>query len=484
MKNAKDCIRPRSTRLLASLGLCLSFLEMGCTGFGGLHSVGTWPPFAHIWARGPGSPSPENDSYAQVMRPTLGLDADVADANKQVEGQASAKGTKTKRGTATSADRSVSGRSDSTLPEQEYGGRGVQVSLGRPQPLPADLVAAGPHGTRSASGGSSGWRPAGSGTNPGRELSAPATVTADAAAERIPDVAEEAPPRDSPPPPAPALAASDGVPSHLALAGPGGETELADPEPAAEEGPASSRADAKLILTKAVAKLAALESYQVKMKRRERVSGVVQPEEDILLSVKRKPKAVRLEWTEGSSKGREVIFSPTLDAKMIYVHQPQTAVVVPSVKIAVDSPLVMKNSRHSIAEAGFETILANLQKSQQDAAIAKPGSASLDYKGLEKTAGADRLCHHFIRRTASGEIWNIYLDQRSMLPRLVVAENAQGDLLERYVYSEIRENPTDLAAAAAFDPTTRWGEGKGLFSRLAKAATGATVPSNDASTKR
>jgi hypothetical protein len=71
-----------------------------------------------------------------------------------------------------------------------------------------------------------------------------------------------------------------------------------------------------------------------------------------------------------------------------------------------------------------------------------------------------------------------------MLPRLVVAENAQGDLLERYVYSEIRENPTELASAAAFDPAARWGEGKGLLSRLAKAASGASVPSNGASTKR
>jgi Protein of unknown function (DUF1571) len=481
MKDAKDCIRPRSTWLLACLGLCLSFLEMGCTGFGGLHSVGTWPPFAHLWARGPGSPSPENDSYAQVMRPTLGLDANPADAERQ--GQGAARGSKTKGGTDTNSGRSASADRESPMPEQEDGRRGVQVSLGRPEPLPGVLVAASPEKSRSASGGgSSGWRPAGSDRDPGGDSIEPGTVVADAPAERSPDVAGLAPPLDAPPI-APALAASGGVPSHLALAGPSDETELTVPEPVAEEAPASSRADAKVILAKAVAKLATLESYQVKMRRRERVGGVVQPEEDILLSIKRKPKAVRLEWTEGFSKGREVIFSPTLDAKMIYVHQPQTAVVVPSVKIAVDSPLVMKNSRHTIAEAGFETILANLQKSQQDAATARPG-AGLDYKGLEKTAGVDQPCHHFIRRTASRETWNIYLDQRSMLPRLVVAENAHGDLLERYVYSDIRENPTDLASAAAFDPTTRWGEGKGLFSRLAKAASGATVPSNDASTKR
>ena len=126
-----------------------------------------------------------------------------------------------------------------------------------------------------------------------------------------------------------------------------------------------SKDDAKLILAQAVAKLDALDAYQVKMQRRERVGGSVLPEEEVVLSVRRKPKAVRLEWADGSSKGREVIYSPALDAKMIYVHQPATAAVVPSMKIAVDSPLVMKNSRHTIAEAGFEMILANLQKSKR-----------------------------------------------------------------------------------------------------------------------
>jgi hypothetical protein len=144
----------------------------------------------------------------------------------------------------------------------------------------------------------------------------------------------------------------------------------------------------------------------------------------------------------------------------------------------------MKNSRHSIAEAGFETILANLQKSQKETEPGKPGPPNLEYLGLEKAAGVDRPCHHFVRHTPAGETWNVYLDPRSMLPRLVLAENAQGDLLERYVYAEIHENPTELAAANAFDPTARWGEAKGLLSRLAKAASGTTVPSKDASAKR
>ena len=70
-------------RLLACLGIGFCCFEAGCSSFGGLHSVGTWPPFAHLWERGPGSPSPENDTYAQAMRPTLGLDTKLADARKR-----------------------------------------------------------------------------------------------------------------------------------------------------------------------------------------------------------------------------------------------------------------------------------------------------------------------------------------------------------------------------------------------------------------
>ena len=107
-----------------------------------------------------------------------------------------------------------------------------------------------------------------------------------------------------------------------------------------------------------------LKTYQVKISRQERVQGQLQPEEDILLSIRRNPKAVRLEWSNGPNQGREVIYSSTLDPGMIFVHQPSTAILLPSMKIPVDSPLVTKNSRHSITEAGFDTILENMRGSR------------------------------------------------------------------------------------------------------------------------
>ena len=139
------------------------------------------------------------------------------------------------------------------------------------------------------------------------------------------------------------------------------------------------KSDWKAILSRAEAKLDALQTYQMRVSRLERVNGQLQPEEEILLSIRREPKAVRLEWASGPSKGREVIYSSALDPRMIFVHMPTTAIPLPVMKIPVDSPLVMRNSRHAITEAGLDTIVENLRKSERggDKSRVQPGRAQL-----------------------------------------------------------------------------------------------------------
>src|SRR5262249_39104589 len=138
------------------------------------------------------------------------------------------------------------------------------------------------------------------------------------------------------------------------------------------------------------ARLRALGTYQVQIARMERVGGRLQPEEHILLSVRRDPKAVRLEWPTGSNQGREVIFSSQIDPRSLFVHMPSGAIPLPTMKIAVDSPMVMKNSRHSITEAGFDTIVENLRKSSDRKGPEKPDLGELAYHGVEKPPGLDR----------------------------------------------------------------------------------------------
>ncbi len=193
------------------------------------------------------------------------------------------------------------------------------------------------------------------------------------------------------------------------------------------------------------------------MSRVERVDGRLQPEEEVILSVHRQPKEVRLQWASGPSQGREVIYSTRVDDRSLFVHMPKSAIPLPTMKMAIDSPMVTRSSRHSIAEAGFDTIIANLRKSvdQVDAANTAEGRAV--YRGVEKPPGLVRPSHVFTRHSPNGETWTVFIDARTLLPSMVVAKDSSGQLDEKYVYHEVTENPAELASADAFDPDRRWG---------------------------
>ncbi len=240
------------------------------------------------------------------------------------------------------------------------------------------------------------------------------------------------------------------------------------------------------ILGRAKKRLDSIDSYRVSMTRVERVNGRLQAEENVILSVRRSPMAVRLQWEDGPSKGREVIYSTSLDDRTIHVNMAKAAIPLPRMSIAVDSPLIMKNSRHSIKEAGFDTILARMSKQVVSDDPTGSSGGKVSYKGLITREGSDRPAHCFVRVAPNGEKWEVLLDPKTLLPTSVVAHDAAGELLERYTYRDLKENPTELAAADAFDPDALWGKQKGLFSRLAGVAAGgaagATTP--DSSTTR
>jgi hypothetical protein len=421
---------------VTSLGLGLSLVATGCSSLSGFRSVGAErPSLLSFWERPAGTPTPENDPYVLSLRAGQARAAELAKQNK--ESASGSDATKLADGSDSVSSRrrdskeSVASRDDA-----------IRVSLGRPEPLPGVGIAlASTERPASTAAASSSWK---------------ADSKKEPVSASVADLSDAVEP-----------------------------SEIREPEPArlAKAPESAPGEDWKTILTRADAKLAALQTYQMRVSRMERVGGQIQPEEEILLSIRRDPKAVRLEWASGPSKGREVIYSSKLDPRMIFVHMPATTIPLPVMKIPVDSPLVMRNSRHAITEAGLDKIVENLRKSERG--TESPTSAGVvSYKGIEKPAGLDRTCHHFVRVTPSNETWNVYLDERSLLPSMVVAHDKRGAMIERYVYREIHEDPADLAVASAFEPDQRWGESKGLLGRLARAAAGNNVPASSAATTR
>ncbi|HEY2156765.1 MAG TPA: DUF1571 domain-containing protein, partial [Isosphaeraceae bacterium] len=247
------------------------------------------------------------------------------------------------------------------------------------------------------------------------------------------------------------------------------EVEVAELRAPASE-PAPKMDDARSVVARARAAVEAMNTYQVQLNRQERVGDVLQPAEDVQLSIRRSPRAVRLEWTAGSHKGREAIYSASEPGALLHVHMCDSPIPVPNLSMAPDSVMVMKNSRHPITEAGFDAIVKTLEMG-----LSAPAAGStLSYIGVETPPAVGRPCHKIERHNAAGETWLVYLDAQTALPAMVEGTAASGDLLERYRFLDVRPNLPDLASADAFDPSKRWPSvvSGGLLGRLARATVG------------
>jgi hypothetical protein len=448
----------RAAKVLAP-GLCVAML--GCTDSGGLRSV--WPDRPSLlgfWDRKPQpSPDPADDYYARYMHAAREQADGLASHSRDDEAGLPRAGNESsppgpsdeqlaRESAAPATSRTRPGSpSTSGRPARD---ETIRVTLGNPEPLPTLSSPAG--AVLAASVVASSHAPD------------PDSSPSLAARQPAPRLADDAEGR-----PEAAVATSNRAPRRQAKHG---------------SRPSPSSVDARSILAQSEAKLRSLDTYQVKMSRVERVDGRLQPEEEVILSIHRQPKEVRLQWASGPSQGREVIYSTRVDDRSLFVHMPRSAIPLPTMKVAIDSPLVTRSSRHSIAEAGFDTIVSNLRKSvdQVDAESTARGRAA--YRGVEKPPALDRPSHVFTRRSPNGESWTVFIDVRTMLPSMVVAKDASGQLDEKYVYHEVNENPAELASAEAFDPDRRWGQSNGLLSRFARGGAGTNRPSTGQSMMR
>jgi hypothetical protein len=214
-------------------------------------------------------------------------------------------------------------------------------------------------------------------------------------------------------------------------------------------------------------RLGSISNYQVRVNRQERVGESLQPAETVLMSIRRNPAAVRIEWPDGPNKGREALYSAADNGGLLHVNMPGS--LVPRTSLPPDSPFVLRSSRHPITEAGFDTIIKNLELALADRAHPASSAETLAYGGLEQPNGFDHRCHKVIRVTPTGETWLVFLDPQTSLPTVVQANDKSGTLLERYVFTGLKTDLPDLAAAAAFDPDQRWGAPKSLLGRLARS---------------
>ncbi len=235
-------------------------------------------------------------------------------------------------------------------------------------------------------------------------------------------------------------------------------------EPATESGPENDALTTiQQLIDKGRARLEAMTTYQCVLTRQERVGQSLLPEEDVVLSIRRDPQAVRLEWNEGPNRGRRVFFSPVETDGLLVVRMPSS--LIPPLRLDPESPMAMNNSRHPISNAGLDPIFADIAKRLVQARQGDTTIGTISYEGQETPEGLNLPCHKIVRLTLEGETWELYLHPESHLPVLLVGISAKGDLLERHHFQDIRPNPEALADASAFDPNAGSGASGGIFGR-------------------
>ncbi len=141
---------------------------------------------------------------------------------------------------------------------------------------------------------------------------------------------------------------SNGVPNAARLLASGERRSDTKPTPGARQ-----------VVAEARAAINAMTSYEVAMHRQERAGGTLQPEEDVVLAVRREPRAVRLSWPSGTNQGREVLYRADEPGGQMHIKMANPA--LPRLNLAPDSPMVMRNSRHPITEAGFDSLVEGLE---------------------------------------------------------------------------------------------------------------------------
>jgi hypothetical protein len=237
---------------------------------------------------------------------------------------------------------------------------------------------------------------------------------------------------------------------------------------------------AEAIVAAARTRLESVATYQMRVTRQERVNGILQEPETVLLSIRRNPKAVRIEWPDGPHKGREVLYAAGAGDGLMHVNMADALLPVKTA-LPPDSPLALANSRHPITEAGFDTIVANLEAALKRQKEANPTQSRFAYEGTETPSALDRPCHKLVEVRPNGETWVVYLDAQTYLPTLVQGKAANGDLLEHYLFRDLTINPPELAQADAFDFKARWNNdaaqaGGGFLNRLARSTTPGAKP--------
>jgi Protein of unknown function (DUF1571) len=211
---------------------------------------------------------------------------------------------------------------------------------------------------------------------------------------------------------------------------------------------------------------ARIDSYIVRLRRREQLNGKDQPEELLLFKFRKEPWSVYFKWLGTEGKGREVVYvRGQYENKIHTLLAAGDIPLMPAGRrfdVAPDNPFVLSSSRHPIQQAGVGTLIARFGKWLDEADQHDHASATLKYLGLMQrpefagpceaveqtiTPGVDPLLPRGGRR-----LW--VFDSQTKFPALLITQDDRGREVEYYCYDRF-EFPVHLDDDD-FNPDKLW----------------------------
>jgi hypothetical protein len=213
-----------------------------------------------------------------------------------------------------------------------------------------------------------------------------------------------------------------------------------------------------------------VDSYIVRLIRREVVKGEMNPEEVILFKFRADPWSVYLKWLGKEGQGREVVYvRGRYEGK---IHSLLAAGDIPfmpagkKMSLAPDSFLVKSATRHPITQAG---IAATIDKVGEFLAAVERGDrragtmvviGPVQRPEFERPAYAieHTLTPNFDPAMPGGGKRVYYFDPATGLPTLITARDERGQEVEYYRYDRLQ--PGVKLDDSDFDPDALWGKPK------------------------
>lgn len=184
----------------------------------------------------------------------------------------------------------------------------------------------------------------------------------------------------------------------------------------------------------------ALQTYSTKLTKQERIDGELQDPQAAMVWFQPSPLALRVEFIEGSPKGRRLLYNSSLRTDELRAREAGFLGIAGAIWVGVNSSLTRGDSNHPITDIGFGALMDLIGKDFSTAASAGGHARTNE--------GPDAKGLYCILFTAPKDVAGLYatsarlcIDPVLGLPMRTEITDTKG-FLERYIYSDVKPNLT------------------------------------------